>query len=265
MMRRLPKMIHDGSNSAFQPTLMLPISRYVPSGAVMPGVDLREGAVHARRHRVGDRGRQLEHRVVRAEIEVLAEAALEVRPLLARDEPVRLPHRAGLEVPRETRFAAAAREEIAIGDAITERQRAPGGVRRHAVAELGDRADVLVAGVERQRSTHACVVLLAAPVVQVGAAHVRERDLDERGPGLRLGHRVFADLEGLARPVEYRQACRLGHGGPPLWPVSYRNAWTRLARLDLVDILDERANLERLCDVVGEIEVFARRLQPLDG
>src|SRR5215471_10572928 len=35
MILRLPKMIQEGSNSAFHPTLMLPISRYVPSGAVM--------------------------------------------------------------------------------------------------------------------------------------------------------------------------------------------------------------------------------------
>ena len=103
-------------------------------------------------------------------------------------------------MPREARLAAAAREEVSIGDAIAERQRAPGGVRRHAVAELGDRADVLVAGVERQRPAHARVVLLAAPVVQVGAAHVRERDLDERGPGLRLGHGYSRISKGLPVP-----------------------------------------------------------------
>src|SRR5439155_23568621 len=120
------------------------------AGDVEPGVDLRVGAVHARRHLVGDLGRQLEHRVVRAEIEVLAEAALEVWPLLTRHEPVRLTYRAGLEMPRETRFAAAAREEIAIGDAIAERQRLAGDVRLHSLAELGYRAAVFMAGVGRE-------------------------------------------------------------------------------------------------------------------
>src|SRR6266851_2286575 len=147
MMRRLPKMIQAGSNSAFQPTLMLPISRYVPSGAVIrspssttlglptssittsppqpsvsavtrftratgaldddglpdaevgeveAGVDLGEGAVHASRHLVGDLVRQLEDGVVRAQVEILAEAALEVRPHLAGGEKVGLAHRARL-------------------------------------------------------------------------------------------------------------------------------------------------------------------------
>src|SRR6267378_7844675 len=43
---------------------------------------------------------------------------------------------------------------------------------------------------------------VAAPEVQVGAAHVGERDLDEDGVGLDLGQRHLADLEGLARPEE---------------------------------------------------------------
>src|SRR5258705_395197 len=99
MMRRLCNEGHP----RLAPALLPPRLAGFEAGAVEPGVAVRVSAVHARRHLVGDLGRQLEHRVVRAEIEVLAEAAVEVRPLLARHEPVRLSYRAGLEVPREAR------------------------------------------------------------------------------------------------------------------------------------------------------------------
>src|SRR5262245_18772598 len=83
---------------------------------------------------------------------------------------------------------------------------------------------MLVDVIERKRPSHLRVVLLAPPVVHVGAADVRQRDLDEHGPRLWIRDRVLADLEGLARAVEHRQPCRLGHRSLPP-----DNAWYRRA------------------------------------
>jgi hypothetical protein len=52
-------------------------------GNLQPRIDLRVCAVDAGRHLVGDLGPDLEHGVIRAQVEVLAEAALEVGPHLA--------------------------------------------------------------------------------------------------------------------------------------------------------------------------------------
>src|SRR6266571_4713712 len=92
-------------------------------GQVEAGVDLGVGAVHARRHLVGDLVGELEDRVVRSQVEV-----------------------------------------------------------------LDDASHVLVPGVERERPAHLRVVQLAPPVVEVRAAHVGERDLDEDRPRLRVRH-----------------------------------------------------------------------------
>src|SRR5262249_57220639 len=84
------------------------------AGDVEPRVHLRVRAVHAGRHLVRDLGRQQEHRVIGPQIEVLAESALEVRPLLARHEPVRLTHRTRFEMASEAGLAAPARKEVAV-------------------------------------------------------------------------------------------------------------------------------------------------------
>ena len=181
------------------------------AGEVEAGVDLGESAVDAGRHLVGDLVCQLEDGVVRAQVEVLAEAALEVRPHLAGDKPVGLAHRARLGALLEARAAAPAREEIPVGDAVAHCEGPAGGVGRDPRPELRHPSHVLVARVERQRSAHLRVVQLTPPVVQVGATHVRERDLDERRPRLRIRHRVLADLERLSCPMEYRHPRRLRH------------------------------------------------------
>src|SRR5204863_5140145 len=79
---------------------------------VEAGVDLRVRAVDARRHLVGDLVGELEGGVVRTQVEVLAEPALEVWPGFAGDEKVRLADGAGLEASRETDATAAAGEEV---------------------------------------------------------------------------------------------------------------------------------------------------------
>ena len=56
-------------------------------------------------------------------------------------------------------------------------------------------------------------VLLALPVVHVGAADVRDRDLDDERAGFRIRHRVLADLEALAQPHPRGQPAGLSHGG----------------------------------------------------
>src|SRR2546421_34123 len=117
MMRRFPEMIPDGAKSALPPPLMLPISRDGPSGAAPlgpalgaghagPGVAWREGRVPPPPLPAGDPGRKLNPRGFGGEKKVRAEPPRKGRPLPPEDDPFPLPHRAGLEMPRETRFAA---------------------------------------------------------------------------------------------------------------------------------------------------------------
>src|SRR5439155_10239083 len=94
-------------------------------GDLEPRVDLRVGAVDPGRHLVGDLGGELEHRVVRPQVEVLAEAALEVRPDLARHEPVGLADRAGLVLAAQAGRAAPARAEVAVQHAAADLSRLP--------------------------------------------------------------------------------------------------------------------------------------------
>src|SRR5439155_249922 len=123
-------------------------------GQVEAGVDLGVGAVHARRHLVGDLVGELEDGVVRSQVEVLAEASLEVWPRLARDEPVGLAHRARLGALPETGAAAPTREEVPVGDAVAHRHGPAGGVGRHPRPQLRHASHVLVPGVERERPAH---------------------------------------------------------------------------------------------------------------
>src|SRR6185503_14073526 len=94
-------------------------------GEIEACVDLAERAVDAGGHVVGDVVGELEYRVVRSQVEVLAEAVLEVRPYLAGDEEVRLAHRAGLGLALQAGPAAPAREEEAVGHAVAHRERPP--------------------------------------------------------------------------------------------------------------------------------------------
>src|SRR5207249_2176644 len=73
----------------------------------------------------------------------------------------------------------------------------------HVAAQLGHPPGHLVAedpAVFRQAQGG-----IAAPEVQVGAAHVGEGDLDEDGVGLDVGQRQLADLERFARAEEDRR------------------------------------------------------------
>src|SRR5262249_59132975 len=45
------------------------------------------------------------------------------------------------------------------------------------------------------------------------------------------------------------------------WPVSYRNGRADLARVEVVDLFDQSAKLERLRDIVREVELAARGLE----
>src|SRR2546427_639929 len=112
--------------------------------------------------------------------------------------------------------------------AVAHRHGPAGGVGRHPRPQLRHASHVLVPGVERERPAHPRVVQLAPPVVEVRAAHVGERDLDEDRPRLRVRHRVLADLERLPRPVEHRQPRRLRHGSL-LWLGTARSVAGRTA------------------------------------
>src|SRR5262245_65177396 len=67
-------------------------------------------------------------------------------------------------------------------------------------------------------------------------------------------------------PVPWNTAMRAVSAMEDLlwWPVSYRNGCAGLARVELVDLLDERTDLEHLIQVISEIELAARRLEPLE-
>src|SRR2546427_9561244 len=67
-------------------------------------------------------------------------------------------------------------------------------------------------------------------------------------------------------PVPWNTAIRAVSAMEDLlwWPVSYRNGRARLARVELVDVFDERANLQCLGEVVRQVQLAPRGLQPLD-
>ena len=108
-------------------------------------------------------------------------------------------------------LANASEDSVSKWDTVANREWPSRRVGLHAVAELRDGADVLMAGVERQRPSHARVILLATPVVKIRAADVRERDLDQRRARLGIRHRILADLERLAGSVKDGHASHVAH------------------------------------------------------
>src|SRR5881296_2440908 len=148
----------------------------------------------------------------RPKIVVLGERAVEVRKLGRPSRPLDLRGTSGGLVG-EARVAAPARIEVRVGDPVALFQRPPERVGLHSRAEPGHATGHLVAvdptvvGQAQRR--------VAAPEVEVGAAHVGERHADEDGVGLHLGQRELPDLERLAR-AEENGGLALAHRLAPL-------------------------------------------------
>ncbi len=175
--------------------------------------DLRERAVHAGDHRVGQLVGHLEDGRARSNVVVVAECAIEVRWHVARVGQIRARVRAGARDPLHARATGAARVEVAPHHPIAHAQWLPGCVPRDFFAQLVHRAGHLVAEDLRIRSPELGDVEFAAPLVQVRAAHVGDGHLDDDAARVRLGHLVFLDLHGFARPVKrgHSSRCHRGH------------------------------------------------------
>src|SRR5438046_2681269 len=166
-----------------------------------PEDHLREGAVHRRNHLVGQRVGDEEERAARPQIVVLGERAVEVRELGRPSRPLDL-RRTRRGLVGEAGVAAPAGVEVGVGDAVAFPERAPQRVRLDARAEPGHPAGHLVA--EDPAVVGQAQWRVAPPEVEVGTAHVGERDADEDGVGLHLGQWQLPELERLAGTEEDR-------------------------------------------------------------
>ncbi len=104
------------------------------------------------------------------------------------------------------RAAASARKEVGEDHPVADVERLAARIHVHAVTERGDAARAFVTLVDRQRPAAFCRIEVAAPGVQVGAAHVRQSHFDQRCAGLWLGYPAFFDLERHSHPVEDRRS-----------------------------------------------------------
>src|SRR5207253_1681311 len=126
----------------------------------------------------------------------------------------------------QARIAAAARVEVGVGDPIAFLQRPTERVGLDLAAEARHPAghfvavDPAVVGQPQRR--------VAAPEVQVGAAHVGQGDADDDGLRLDLRQRDLADLERLAGPEEDRRLAR-DHSRTPSRPSSKASCSARTA------------------------------------
>src|SRR5881409_290712 len=166
-----------------------------------PEDHLREGAVHRCDHLVGQRVGDEEERAARPQIVVLGERAVEVRKLGRPSRPLDL-RRTRRGLVGEAGVAAPAGVEVGVGDAVAFPERAPQRVRLDARAEPGHPAGHLVA--EDPAVVGQAQWRVAPPEVEVGTAHVGERDADEDGVGLHLGQWQLPELERLAGTEEDR-------------------------------------------------------------
>src|SRR5207248_29381 len=163
----------------FQPMLILPISRYVPSGAVIrspssttfglptssmttspPQPSVSALTCFTRASGVGCSRRST---IV---------SAPNRRASARRSSTPSTTSRARLGPWLETGAAGPAREEVPVGDAVAHGEGLTGGVGRHPLPALRPAPPVLVPRVERERPAHLRVVQLSPPVVEVRATHV---------------------------------------------------------------------------------------------
>src|SRR6185295_10353227 len=164
---------------------------------------LGERAVDRCRHVVRDLVGHLEDEVVRPQIVVVAVGVVEVGRA-ARD-PVRAALlRTAPHLVVQTHRAAAAREEVAERHPIALAERPAHRIGRDAGAEPLHLAAHLVAEGEVLGQRAVRLLHFPPPDVQVGAAHPRAGQLDQDRAGLRIRHRVLAQLELAAVRLENR-------------------------------------------------------------
>ena len=170
----------------------------------MPWKQLREGAVDAGHGLVRERVRDLEDRRARTDVIVVAEGAVEVGGRVAGGGEVRPRKRAGPVDPPHAGATRAAWVEVAPDHSVTRLERLAGRIARDAVSERVNPAGHLVPEDLGIRPPELRDVELATPLVEVGAADVRQGRLDDDRARLRVGHRVLADDHRLAGAVERR-------------------------------------------------------------
>src|SRR5207244_431914 len=126
----------------------------------------------------------------------------------------------------EAHVAAAARVEVAVGDAVAFLEGPAQRVGLDLAAEAGDAAGHLVA--EDPAVLGQAQRRVAPPEVEVGAAHVGQRHADHDRLGLDLGQRHLADLERLAGAEEDGRLA-LDHPRTPSAPSSKASCSARTA------------------------------------
>jgi hypothetical protein len=166
---------------------------------------LGERAVHRRHQLVRQRVGHGEQCAAGTEVVVLGKRAVKVREVLRTTRALDL-RRAGGRISVEAGVAATARIEVRVRDAVALLEGPAQRIGLHVLAQTGHLARHLVA--EDPAILGQAQRRVATPEVQVRAAQVGKRDLDEDGVGLQLREVVLPDLERLARTEE--------HGGFPL-------------------------------------------------
>ena len=167
--------------------------------------DLGEGAVRRRRDIVGDLIGDVEDEAARPQIVIVAVRVVEVGRGSRHAVGAGLA-RAAAHLVAQAHRAAAAREEVEEGDAVSLAKRLAGGVHADPGTETLDAAAHLVAEGEVARRRAIDLLHLAAPDVKVRAADPGTRQLDEDGAGFGIRHRIFAKLELAAVGWEHRDS-----------------------------------------------------------
>ena len=178
--------------------------------------DLGEGAVRRRRDVVGDLIGDVEDEAARPQIVIVAVRVVEVGRGSRHAVGAGLA-RAAAHLVAQAHRAAAAREEVEEGDAVSLAKRQAGGVHADPGTETLDAAAHLVAEGEVARRRAIDLLHLAAPDVKVRAADPGTRQLDEDGAGFGIRHRIFAKLELAAVGWEHRDSTL--HGRLPKFVV----------------------------------------------
>ena len=181
------------------------------AGASQPRDNLDQGAIQPGRHVVAEVVRRLVHRVSWLEVVVLGKRSAKMWPLLQPAEAIVLPGGAGVSVALETGWTLEVGVEIREDDAVPFLEGHSHGVGRHAGAQTEDLAGAFVAKGRRHRPAHLDHVHLAAPVVHVRAADVRETHLEHSRARLWIRDVKLAQFEGLARTQERGGHAFLGH------------------------------------------------------
>ncbi len=173
---------------------------------------LRQCAVRADDHRVGDVVGHLEEGLPRMQEQVVGERTARVWPLVQRTALYGETLAARFGDSAHTAAALAARTEVLVRDAIAFVNLLAIPVGGHSCAERMYHARCFVPEDPSLRRGDLPETPVAAPDMKFGTADVRARDAQRESAGARFRYRQFANFERLTRLEEQRGAIDRGHG-----------------------------------------------------